>query len=155
MQRSFVIGAVLLAASVLTFGQAAGSKPISTDGADPQETVREFLDAANAALQREDVPAIERAYAPDWTFVNASGRVLTRAQRLSGLQSGDLKYESIGVGDLNIRIYGNAAVATMRMTLKGQNSGEDFSGQYRVTTVLVSQNGDWQIVAQHSTSIPL
>lgn len=118
-----------------------------------EEAVRQVLQAASDALVRQDAQTLEQIYTNDWIFINPSGSVLTKTQQLSGLASGELKYESIETDQLNIRIYQNTAVATLRSMIKGQNRGQDFSGAYRMTTVFVKNKKGWQIVSQQSTSI--
>jgi hypothetical protein len=54
-------------------------------------------------------------------FVNASGEVLTKAQRLANVKSGATTLESINEEEnITVRVYQNSAVAMSRVTIKGQ-----------------------------------
>ena len=70
--------------------------------------------------------ALERIWADDYTFINASGAVLTNAERLANLKSGATKLGTIEMDpDMKIRVYGgDVAVAINRVTLKGQSAAK-------------------------------
>lgn len=150
MKRILVV-AMLAAASLFVFSQPM---PTSTNqkGKDEQ-AVRKLLDELYAALGRNDTAVLDRIYADDYTFVNESGVLLTKAPRLAAIKSGELKYESVSFDGLNVRLYGNTAVATYHATNKFQVKGNEISGQFRVTLTLVKIKGRWQVVAAQATSI--
>ena len=52
-----------------------------------------------------------------------------------------------------VRVYGEAAVATEKGVLQGQYSGQEGSGAYRVTTVWARSKGSWQMVAVQMTRV--
>jgi len=52
-----------------------------------------------------------------------------------------------------VRVYGNVAVATSRVTIKGQYSGKQASGQYRSINVWVKGAAGWQLVANQLTPV--
>jgi hypothetical protein len=82
-----------------------------------------------------------------------AGVLSTKAQRLAAMKSAELKYQSVSFEDVNIRVYGNTAVATFRVTSKFQLNGQNFSGQYMVTGTFLKNKGRWQEVAVQSTRI--
>ena len=91
-----------------------------------------------SALLQRDIPVLEKIWADDYVFVNASGEVLTKAQRLSNLKSGATSLDSINQEEnITVRVYQNSAAVTSCVTLKGQYSGKPVSGQYRSTLVWV------------------
>src|SRR5437879_12296005 len=108
-------------------------------GEDQRETtneqeVRQMIQKYRSALLQRDIPMLEKIWADDYVFVNASGQVLTKAQRLANLKSGATTLESINEEEKpTVRVYQNSAVATSRVTLKGQYSRQPTSGQYRST----------------------
>ena len=126
----------------------------TTSSANPdEEAVRKVEDEFAAAYGRNDADTLDRLWAADYTFVNPAGQLLTKAQRLAMLRSGELKIEAYSRDDESIRIYGDTAVVTYRSTVKAQRNGTDISSQRRVITVLVKNSGKWQAVAQQSTVI--
>ncbi|MGI8638637.1 MAG: nuclear transport factor 2 family protein [Pyrinomonadaceae bacterium] len=77
----------------------------------------------------------------------------TKAPRLAAIKSGELKYESVSFDEVNIRFYGNTAVATYRVTSKGQSKGQAIGGQFRATSTYMKIKGRWQLVAAQVTRI--
>jgi ketosteroid isomerase-like protein len=150
MKRILVV-AMLVAVSFLVFSQPTLCSA-NQKGKDEQ-AVRQLLNVLYAALGRNDATALDRIYADDYTLVNESGVLTTKAPRLAMIKSGELKYESLSFDDLNVRLYGNTAVATYRSLIKAQFKGQDASGQSRVTVTLVKMKGRWQVVAAHVTRI--
>ena len=139
-------GALLLFA----FGQAQQE---STDSKSEQE-VKQMIEKYREAFLRHDIPTLEKIWADDYVFVNGFGEVLTKAQRLANLRSGATTLESINEEEKpTVRAYQNSAVATSRVTLKGQYSGQPVSGQYRSTLVWVKGPNGWQLVANQLTPL--
>jgi ketosteroid isomerase-like protein len=79
--------------------------------------------------------------------------VQTKAQRLADIKSGTNRFDTLESSDRTVRVYGDTAVMTSLTTLKGQYGGQEASGRYRVTQVLVRRGGGWQIVAIQMTPI--
>ena len=59
--------------------------------AEVREAVRRYDDA----LRRADVEAVGRFFASEYTFVNARGQRLTRADRLANLRTGRTAFDSL------------------------------------------------------------
>jgi len=128
-------------------------------GEDQRETtneqeVRQMIQKYRSALLQRDIPMLEKIWADDYVFVNASGEVLTKAQRLSNLKSGATSLDSINQEEnITVRVYQNSAAVTSRVTLKGQYSGKQISGQYRSTLVWVKGPAGWQLVSNQLTAL--
>ena len=118
-----------------------------------EQAVRQTLNELYAALGRNDAAALERIYADDYTLVNESGVLTTKVPRLAAIKSGELKYESISFDEVNVRMYGNTALVTLRVTSKGQSKGQAIGGQFRGTSTYMKMKGRWQLVAAQVTSI--
>ena len=119
-----------------------------------EQEVRQMIQKYRSALLQRDIPVLEKIWADDYVFVNASGEVLTKAQRLSNLKSGATSLDSINEEEnITVRVYQNSAVVTSRVTLKGQYSGKQISGQYRSTLVWVKGPAGWQLVSNQLTAL--
>lgn len=142
---------LLVAASAFVLSQPvrAGASQKGND----EQAVRQVLNELYAALGRNDAAALDRIYADDYTLVNESGVLTTKAPRLAAIRSGDLKFASASYDEVNVRLYGNMAVATYRVMIKAQSKGQDVGGQLRVTSTLLKMKGRWQLVATQATSI--
>ena len=150
MKRTLVV-AMLIAASSFVFSQPTRSSAHQKGNDEP--AVRQLLNDLYAALGRNDTAALDRIYSDDYTLVNEDGLLTTKAPRLASIKSGELKFESVSFDELNVRLYGNTAVATYRATSKVQFKGQDIGGQFRVTVTLVKIKGRWQVVAAQNTRI--
>src|SRR5262245_34808675 len=135
------------------FGQLAAQQN-SQDSKSEQE-VRQMIEKYRTALLQRDIPSLEKIWADDYVFVNASGDVLTKGQRLANAKSGATTLESINEEEnIVVRVYQNSAVTTSRVTIKGQYGGQPISGQYRSTLVWVKSTVGWQLVSNQLTALP-
>ena len=73
MKRSIPHLAITIALLSFTFRQAAAQQE-STDKKSEQE-VRQMIENYRTALLQRDIPALEKIWADDYVFVNASGEV--------------------------------------------------------------------------------
>jgi ketosteroid isomerase-like protein len=144
---------LLLAAPALAAQHVAVHPSTSTDTTDTS-TVREVMDmerqAREASLHR-DPDFSQRTLADDYVAITPLGQVTTKKDSISARKSGQLRYDSIDVTDMVVRIYGDTAVVTARADVKGHQLGEDFSGPYRYTRVWVRRAGHWQAVSYQAT----
>ncbi len=119
-----------------------------------QATIREILDmerqARDASLHR-DADFSQKTLAEDYVAITPLGQVTTKQDTLSARKSGQLRYETINVSDMVVRVYGDTAVVTARADVRGHQLGEDFSGPYRYTRVWVRRTGHWQAVSYQAT----
>jgi len=150
MKRLLIV-AMLVAASSFVFSQPTRSG--ANQKGNDEQAVRQLLDEISTALGRADTAALDRIYADDYTLVNESGVLTTKAPRLAAIKSGELKFESVAFDEVNVRLYGNTAVATYRVTSKGQFKGQEIGGQSRATSTYVKMKGRWQLVAAQVSRI--
>ena len=131
---------------------AVRSRP-SIDSAD-QVTVREIVDmerqAREASIHR-DAEFSKRTLAEDYVAITPLGQVTTKQDTVSARKNGQLRYDTIDVSDMVVRVYGDTAVVTARADVKGHQLGEDFSGPYRYTRVWVRHTGHWEAVSYQAT----
>ena len=132
---------------------AVRPRPSSIDSAD-QSTIREIVDmerqVKEASLHR-DAEFPQRTLAEDYVAITPLGQVTTKQDAVSARKSGQLRYDTIDVSDMVVRLYGDTAVVTARADVKGHQLGEDFSGPYRYTRVWVRRAGHWQTVSYQAT----
>src|SRR6266404_6002761 len=135
------------------FGQPVIQQESHNDKSEKE--VREMIEKYRTALLQRDIPALEKIWADDYVFVNASGNVATKAQRLGNVKSGATTLESINEEEnITVRVYQNSAVATSRVTIKGKYSGQPTGGQYRSMHVWVKGPEGWQLVSNQLTALP-
>src|SRR5439155_24238594 len=111
-----------------TFGESADRQQNS----DSKREVWEALENYETAFMKRDVVALEKIWADDSVFVNASGEVLTKEQNLANIKSGATELDTMIEEDgMTVRVYQNSAVTTTPVTIKGQYGGRHVNGLYR------------------------
>ena len=154
MPRSLLRVLPVLTLLVTEPAPALGQVPASSASgvvAEVREAVRRYDDA----LRRADVAAVGRFFAAEYTFVNARGQRLTRADRLANLRTGRTALDSLAHAprEEQIRPYGNVVLYTSLLTLGGRYSGQAQQGQYRAVVLWVHRDGRWQQVASQLTPV--
>ena len=120
---------------------------------DPQQEISALLDHYTEALLKKNVAVLDRIWAADLTFINPRGELLDKQDRLKNIKSGATALKSSRLSDTRIRTYGQVGVATFRVALEAQYSGQEGSGDYGVTTVWARTTGTWQMVAVQMTPV--
>jgi len=147
-----IIRVAILTVALLSFGRQQSAAQ-SEDGAAEQE-VRQTIKKYRAALLQRDAATLKQIWADDYTFTNGAGEMVSKAQRLVNLKSGATSLDSISQEEeIKVRVHGNVAVATGRVTIKGQYSGKQASGQYQSINVWVKGATGWQLIANQLTPV--
>jgi ketosteroid isomerase-like protein len=108
---------------------------------------RDWIDA----FVRSDTEALDRILADDFIFTDPAGNILTKAEWIDDMINGSLKFESIQIDDLKVRVFGDsAAVANGRTTVKAQSKEGGFNGKFCYTVMYLKRNGRWQAVAEQA-----
>ena len=137
--------ALILACSPLAIGYTSESKDV--------RELKEIQQRLIKAWVNKDRETIDALLAPDWRVTDPAGNVLTKAQVMKELDSGDRKLESGAIYDVDVRLYGNVAVVTGRSEATGSYQGNKASVKLRFTDVFVKRSGRWRAVASHATVI--
>jgi ketosteroid isomerase-like protein len=151
MRQLLVIAVVTLSAAAIASGQEQGTR--RDQRMIVEQVIRKLDNVRIQAQIHADAVALEQIYAPDFIGVGPSGTVRTKPQVLSDFKSGDLRFQSITTDDVQVRVYGNAAVETGRSTMDGQDKGKAVPRDTRFTRVWVKQQGRWRLAANHYSSI--
>lgn len=128
-----------------------------------EEVRKEVADAASELTQIEhrlvklwvdgDRDAVDAILAHDWSVIDLTGRVLTKAQVMKEFGSGDRRIESGSIDNLEVRVFGEIAVVTGRSALTGSYQGKQASVVQRFTDVFAKRDGRWQAVASQGTPV--
>ena len=152
MKQFTLLAAAVLALAPYTGVQKNRAASVSTHTCTKEE-ILEIEKERNQAIISGDAVALERMTSDNYTFITLRGELRTKTEIVQGFKSGSFHYESRQISDLNVRVYGNAAIVTGRSIQKGRENGKDYSGDYRFTRVYVKQDGRWQTVALQTTLI--
>jgi ketosteroid isomerase-like protein len=121
----------------------------------PQEqAVLAAMEAYKQAVIAGDTVALKRIWADTYTFINAQGVLVTRAQRLANFASGATNVAVIdNEREITVRVYGDNAVVQNLSTLRGQFSGQPTDTDLRGTFVWIHRQVRRQLVTNQLTSV--
>jgi ketosteroid isomerase-like protein len=112
------------------------------------------IDASwNESRLASDTKALGQLLADDWLLTHSDGRVQNKSEYLQELSSRARSNQRIENQDVQLRKYGDAAVVTGVSVQDGVSNGQPWSGRFRFTRVWVSRNGEWVMVASHSSRV--
>jgi ketosteroid isomerase-like protein len=140
------IGVLLLAVVAL----AQTQKPGAGQGSDA--AAQALIDAENHwvdGLVRSDVTTLEAIFADTYVDTDEHSRRGDKQDVLSVLKSGDLRLDSIKLSDLQVHVYGDAAVVIGSAAQAGTFLGRPVAAKIIFTDTFVKQNGKWKAVASH------
>jgi ketosteroid isomerase-like protein len=107
---------------------------------------------AQAAVKR-DARALGRFVAPTWVYSDESG-IMNRDAGIAAFTSGTDTVQQASNSDVRVNVYGNAAVVTGILHMKGRGPAGPFNRRYRYTDTWVRNAGRWQAVASQDYLIP-
>lgn len=140
----------LLASSVFLLSMLAAR---ADQTADQTELLRLEKEGA-AAIVAADFKTLGEFFAADWKIVDSAASMMNREQLFKTMGAGLLKFASYEQSDLEVRIYGEAAVVIGTGKSKGEWKGESFGSKERFTDVFVRQDGKWRCVSTHTSDFP-
>jgi ketosteroid isomerase-like protein len=123
------------------------------DDADVKKEITRLSQQVIDASIKGDTAALDALMADDYTVINPSGEVEDKAGHLKALKDGSLVFNSIQPSEINVRVYGDAAVLTARGQVKVKFKGQDVGGPVRTTEFYVKQGGKWRCVSAQVTRI--
>ena len=108
------------------------------------EEIRAILTAKADALARRAAADLATLLHIDFVYVNASGRKFDKAGYIdNGCISGRLVFHSQRVSELDVRSFGDAAVATMTVDDHFTFDGRDVKATYKSLCVFTQKDGRW------------
>jgi len=112
-----------------------------------QERLRSLVDA--------DMETAFRLHATDFELITPFGTTVSKDQYLGMIASGDVDYIEWEPGNIEVRMYSDAAVlryqATIRILVKGNPDAP--SGHFWHTDLYELRGGQWQVVWSQATEI--
>jgi ketosteroid isomerase-like protein len=151
--RAAVVAAITALALA---GPTTGAQARAAARAASTPTERELYrieDAWAQAVVRRDAKALGRLIAPKWTYSDESG-LMDRDAGIAAFVSGTDTVTEASNADMRATVYGNAAVVTGILRMKGRGPKGRFDRRYRYTDTWVRMDGRWQAVASQDYLMP-
>jgi ketosteroid isomerase-like protein len=116
--------------------------------------LREIQQELATAWVARDRATIEWLIASDWSVTHVAGQRITREEVFRDLlESHATQMTAADVDEIEVRVFGDAAVVTGRTHAQGTRSGVPFDLWLRFTDVFVRRGDRWQAVASHACQI--
>ena len=105
-----------------------------------------------AALRAGDGAALADLLTSDFILVDlVRDAELTRADLVSAVFGGQLRFDAIEVLSSRVRCYGATAIVTGRTDMRGRAGGSAWTARGRYTHVYIEQNGRWRLASAQGT----
>lgn len=144
-----------LALATTAFGVLAfGKKADTSNDKDAVATITKMENASVKADKTGDASFIEKNYADNFSGGSSWGNWETKQSILADMKdSQNNKTNSEEISDLNVRLYGDTAIATYKSTYDSMHHGEHRARTILSTDTFARQNGSWIEVASHSSEL--
>jgi ketosteroid isomerase-like protein len=137
----------------LCAGMVFAQKPAASSKA-AEDELKQIENAWTDAQKTRNVDKLREILADGWVGLGWDGETSDKANALADLKSPGNSLDSVEMGTMTVRIFGNTAVVTGSDTEKSMEHGKDSSGNYIWTDVFVKQSGGWRAVASQSAKMP-
>ena len=148
MPKSIVYTLLFTSAAMLL------SVPASGGSADDAKTVATLETQYQAAVKNNDAATMDRILADDFVVVLGSGKTYTKADLLSLARTRRVLYEHQESSDQSVRVWGDTAVVTAKLWLKGLDEGKPLDYHVWFSDTYVRTPSGWRYV-HGQASLPL
>ena len=107
----------------------------------------------NEAYPRLDCAALDSIIADDWVCIDGTGLVITKSELLTRVASSASFLDPYKFDEIAIRIFGEAAIVTGRLSGQMRDSDGIHDVNQRYMRVYVKRNERWQAVATQVTKV--
>jgi ketosteroid isomerase-like protein len=143
-------GPALIRAQTNTADNKRPAAPANATADELKQIEQDWVDAIKA----RNAERVGDILAESWVGIGWDGKTANRAKVLADLNSAGNSLDTIEMGPIRVRTFGNVAVVTGSDTEKSKQDGKDTSGKYIWTDVFVKQNGKWKAVSSQMTKLP-
>ncbi len=143
-------------ATPLMFALCAGvllaQKPSAASKA-AEDELKQIENNWTDAQKTKNVDKLRAILADDWVGLGWDGETSDKAKALADMKASGNSLDSMNIGAMSVRIFGNTAIVTGSDTEKSMEHGKDSSGKYIWTDVFVKRQGQWRAVASQSAKV--
>jgi len=134
---------------------AVATIPAVADSAADEKTVAAIDTEYQAAVKINDVTTMDRILADDFVVVLGTGQIFTKSDLLDMARTKRIQYEHQEESDQTVRVWGDTAVVTAKLWLKGVDQGKPFDWHVWFSDTYVRTPSGWRYVhGQASRPLP-
>lgn len=140
-------------AAILLVASSAASSMASP--ADDEKIVADLDTEYQAAVKTNDAATIDRIVANDFVLVTGRGRTVSKAELLAEAREKTAIYERQEDSDRTVRVWGDSAMVTALLWVKGTKEGKPFEYRLWFSDLYIHRPEGWRYVfAQASLRMP-
>jgi len=121
--------------------------------ADDMEELRRLDREITVATWAGDAVWFEENLADEFVLITTAGTTRNKREVIRDLATPGLRIDPYEPMDVQVRIYGDAAVVTGRISQRFTLSGVAYTNNIRYTDIYVKRKGRWILVSGHASSI--
>ena len=104
-------------------------------------------------IELKDTKALEQMLGSSFIAVEIDGTMPNKAEFLAGIKDPSYQPSQAINEQINVQVYGNAAVVTGIFRVKGIEKGKPYIHRERFIDTWIKQNQSWQCVTSSATLI--
>jgi ketosteroid isomerase-like protein len=144
---NMVIVLIALMASIPSQTQAIDTSDV--------DAVKQVEQSMGSAMVAGDVDKLKLIYADNFATIGSDGKVVTKETLLTDFESFHDKLEWFENGPMDVRVFGNVALAQGSVKEKRSRNGKDTSGEFAWMDLLEKRTGKWVVVRSAGTRLVL
>jgi ketosteroid isomerase-like protein len=109
--------------------------------------------AWNQAYKLGDARALEGILDDRIVLINDDGSIQTKAEFLASVHPAKYQEQQLAPESINVRVFGNTAIATGVFRAKGVEAGKSYVRRERFVDTWVDKGGKWSCVATNATPV--
>jgi uncharacterized protein (TIGR02246 family) len=110
------------------------------------DTIKQIEQDMGTAMVAGDVNKLSQIYGDDFVTVGSDHVVVTKQTLLTDFNSFHDKLEWFENGPIDVRVFGDVAVASATVKEKRSQDGKDTSGEFVWMDILAKRDGKWVVV---------
>lgn len=148
MNKPFAISLLLLSACFVQPTSAADT------GKPAEQQIRDIETRRFKAMLGPDIETLQAMLAEEVLYIHSSGAVETKVQFLEALSSGKMRYLSLDVEEMKVRVYGDVSIVNGLLKLDVRMGGKPSTFRVRYTDAYARRDDRWELVTWQSTRLP-
>jgi hypothetical protein len=119
----------------------------------PADLAKAVKDYDEAQIHGNKVE-LQRLVADDYTLVNSSGRIQSKAELIADYTTPGFRIEPFEILQPVEKVWSDGAVMGGVVNLRGIDGGKPFSVTLRFADIWAKRNGKWQVIYTHVSKPP-
>jgi len=155
MKKSLLTATTIAGCLTLFILTTIATNTAHATAADDEKAVAALDTQYQAAVKANDAATMDRILADDFVLVIGSGKTFTKTDLLQSARNKDVQYEHQEDTEQTVRVWGDTAVVTARLWLKGTQDGKPFDRTLWFSDTYVRTPIGWRYVfGQASLALP-